>query len=102
MLSEIQILIIFGLSIAGTVTNAVIGYLESNEPFNPRKFVPSVLRAVIAGIGFAVGYGIVDVVITSPGELLIIYASVFLGAAGIDSMWHRISKLQGPRQTPET
>ncbi len=63
----------------------MLGWLESGEPFNPRKFGGSVIRALIAGIIFAVGYQI-----SSPfGILDLFYA--FLGGAGVDVLGNRIA-----------
>ena len=43
-------------SLGGGLVAALLGWLESNEPFNPRKFGGSIIRALIAGAVFAAGY----------------------------------------------
>jgi hypothetical protein len=54
-------LVLVSLSaILGGLIYAVAGWLDSGEPFNGRAFGRSALAAVIAGIGFAVGYIFID------------------------------------------
>lgn len=40
---------------AGGIVLALLGFLDSKEPFDPRKFGASALRALIAGVFYAVG-----------------------------------------------
>ena len=67
----------------GGMLSAGLGYLESGSAFDPKKFGASVIRAVVAGIIFAVGYvfsdgiGIVDILIA------------IVGGAGIDVLGNR-------------
>ena len=71
--------------LSGGLVAALAGWLESGEPFNSRKFGGSVIRALIAGIIFAVGYQL-----SSPfGILDLFYA--FLGGAGVDVLGNRIA-----------
>lgn len=91
MIGILQILLIFVTAIGGAVFAATLGWLESGEPFNPRKFVPSIMRAVVSGIIFVLGFGLADLIITTPGQLAIICFSVFVGGAGIDVLGHRVT-----------
>ena len=72
-------------ALMGGLAAALLGWLESGEPFNPRKFGGSVIRALIAAVVFAVGYRLSDAV----GMLDLFYA--FLGGAGIDVIGNRIA-----------
>jgi drug/metabolite transporter (DMT)-like permease len=71
--------------LSGGLVAALLGWLESGEPFNPRKFGGSVIRALVAGVIFAVGYHIAD----SLSILDLLYA--FLGGAGVDVLGNRIA-----------
>ena len=76
-------------SLSGGLAAALLGWLESGETFNPRKFGGSVIRALIAGVVFAVGYHLADGV----SILDLLYA--FLGGAGVDVLGNRIASKFG-------
>ena len=67
----------------GGVFSALMGWLDSKEPFNPRIFGKSVMFAVLAGIGFAVAYNFTDGVTGKDISL------AFLSGAGWDSITNR-------------
>jgi drug/metabolite transporter (DMT)-like permease len=71
--------------LSGGLVTALLGWLESGEPFNPRKFGGSVIRAMVAGVVFAVGYHIADTL----SIMDFLYA--FLGGAGVDVIGNRIA-----------
>ncbi len=88
-------------ALLGGLVAALLGWLDSNEAFNPRKFGGSGIRALIAGIVFAVGYHLSGQV----GTLDLFY--VFLGGAGVDVLGNRIAAKFGNGsfplpKTPET
>ncbi len=70
---------------AGGLIAALLGWLESNESFNARKFGGSAVRALVAGAIFAAGYEYSS----SVGILDLFYA--FLGGAGVDVIGNRIA-----------
>ena len=72
-------------AVMGGVVVALLGWLESSEPFNIRKFGGSVIRALIAGAIFAAGYEMSD----SAGWRDLFYA--FLAGAGVDVIGNRIA-----------
>jgi len=82
---NIAVLFIALLACAGGIVSALLGWLDSGEPFVPRKFMASVVRALIAGVVFAVGYTLVD------GISNLDLFTAFLGGAGIDVLGNRIS-----------
>jgi hypothetical protein len=43
-------------ALLGGFVAALVGWLESNDTFDPRKFGGSAIRALVAGIIFAAGY----------------------------------------------
>ncbi len=69
----------------GGVVTALLGWTESNLPFNIKKFMSSVIRALIAGVGIAVvfEYG------GSIGPLS--YLIAFLAGAGVDVGGNRVA-----------
>ena len=67
----------------GGMSVALLGWAESQEPFNPRKFLASVIRSLIAALVFSIG---------SSGEITwpnLFYA--YLGGAGVDVLGNRLS-----------
>lgn len=71
---------------AGGIVAALLGWLDSGQTFAPRKFLSSVLRALVAAAVFAVGYTITPEL---AGILGIITA--FLAGAGVDVIGNRLS-----------
>ena len=72
-------------ALLGSLVAALLGWLESKEPFNIRKFSGSAIRALIAGAVFAAGYELSGTF----GILDLFYA--FLGGAGVDVIGNRIA-----------
>jgi hypothetical protein len=81
-------------ALAGGIAVALLGWLDSHEPFNPRKFGGSAVRAFVAGIVFATSYHAVPIINT----LDIFFA--FLGGAGIDVLGNRIAGSLGNGSFP--
>lgn len=71
-------------SVGGLIA-ALLGWLESNESFNARKFGGSAIRALIAGAIFAAGYEYSN----SVGVMDLFFA--FLGGAGVDVIGNRVA-----------
>ena len=70
----------------GGIISAVLGWLDSGETFDARKLTSSIIRALVAGIVFAVGYEYAG------GQITIIDIFVALVAgAGIDAGGNRIA-----------
>jgi hypothetical protein len=70
----------------GGIVAALLGWLDSGETFAPRKFLSSILRALVAAAVFAVGYTITPVL---AGILGVITA--FLAGAGVDVIGNRLA-----------
>jgi len=85
MLSNIQIVTLSALSVLGAIVSATLGWLESGEPFDGRKYASSVLRAIVAGLVSALGFSTVTSV--EPWDYII----AFLGGAGVDVIGKRAS-----------
>ena len=81
-------------ALLGGLIAALVGWLESNEPFDPRKFGGSAIRALVASIIFAAGYQLSD----SVTVLDLFYA--FLGGAGVDVLGNRIAGKLGNGSFP--
>ena len=83
MLTSLEISAIALVSVLGAVVSATLGWLESGEDFDTRKYAASVLRAVIAGLVFAYGFS------TFEEATPWLYLAAFLGGAGVDVLGHR-------------
>lgn len=68
----------------GAVCCALLGWLDSQEPFNPRKFAYSLIHAVVAGITFAAAYTYV------PPLTVVMLFVAFLGGMGVDAGLNRV------------
>jgi len=90
MLSDIQTLQVMLSALGGAIFSAVLGWGESGEPFNARKFAMSILRAIVAGLGIGITayYGLEATTLTST---IITCAVVFLAGMGIDAGGNRLS-----------
>jgi hypothetical protein len=69
----------------GGIVAALLGWCDSGEAFEVRKFSASIIRALVAGVVFAVGYSYTNGL--SPIDLGI----AFVGGAGVDVLGNRIS-----------
>lgn len=87
-------LIIALVALLGGLVAALVGWLDSKEAFDARKFGGSAVRSLIAGIVFAVGYHLAGAVST----LDLFYA--FLGGAGVDVLGNRIAGKLGNGSFP--
>ena len=83
-------------ALLGGIVAALLGWLESGEPFNLRKFGGSLIRSLIAAAIFAAGYQLSG----SIGIIDLFYA--FLGGAGVDVIGNRISGKLGNGSFPLT
>ncbi len=81
-------------ALLGGLVAAVLGWLQCSESFDLRKFGGSGIRALIAGVIFAVGYHLSGPV----GILDLFYA--FLGGAGVDVIGNRIAGKLGNGSFP--
>jgi hypothetical protein len=78
----------------GGLVSAGLGWLESHESFEPRKFGSSAIRSLLAAVIFTVGYTFSGGI----GILDLLYA--FLGGAGVDVLANRISGKLGNGSFP--
>lgn len=69
----------------GGVVTALLGWTESNQPFDAKKFMSSVIRALIAGVGIAAAFDYGG----SIGPLS--YFIAFLAGAGVDVGGNRVA-----------
>lgn len=67
----------------GGLAAATLGYLESKEPFEPKKFARSVIVALVAAASFAVGFTLGNG--ASARDVLL----AFLSGAGLDVIANR-------------
>jgi len=67
----------------GGIIAALAGWLESEEEFNVKKFMRSVVRSLVAGVGIAVAYNYIN------DLSLIDLGMAWLAGAGVDVLGHR-------------
>ncbi len=82
-----EVLYIAGAAFLGGVVSSLLGWIGTTEPFVPRKFLSSVIRGLIAGVVFAIGYQFLNAGITIMDILV-----AFVAGAGADSLGNRIGK----------
>lgn len=80
-----EILFVAVAAFGGGIAAAVMGWLESGEVFIGRKFTASVIRALVAGGVFAVGYTLVGNI--SIMDIII----AFCAGAGVDVLGNRVA-----------
>jgi O-antigen/teichoic acid export membrane protein len=83
----IQLVVLTVVAVGGAILSALSGWADSNELFNIRKFYPSIIRALIAGLLVVVGFqGATEITYFD-------YLFAFLGGLGVDAGGHRIAKV---------
>ena len=83
-------LVYLGLSaFGGGVVAGLLGYAKAGKTFSARKYLPTVLRALLAGGTIAVTYNFVGDVVS--GAALV---TAFLAGAGVDVGLHRIAGIK--------
>ena len=80
-----NVLWIAGSAFVGGIVAAMLGWLDSGESFEVRKFSASVARALVAAVVFAVGYSYTNSL--SPIDIGI----AFVGGAGVDVLGNRVT-----------
>ena len=83
-IDDLTLTICLLVAVAGTITAATLGWLDSGEPFNGRKFTSSILHAVVAGIVIVIGYSFRSTVDWFD------FVLIFLTGAGVDVTLNRI------------
>lgn len=85
---------IFYIAVAafgGGIIAGLLGWLESHEGFSFRKFLPSILRALVAGGIIAVSYPFLESMGLWAGLI-----GAFLTGAGVDVLGHRVAGSMKP------
>ena len=82
-------------ALAGGLVAAFLGWLDSKEPFDARKYGGSAIRALFAAVVFAAGYELSH---STVAVLDLFYA--FLGGAGVDAMGNRVAGKLGNGSFP--
>lgn len=85
MISNIELTLLTSLAVLGALLAAGGGWAESGEPFNMRKFYPSLLKAIIAGIVIVLGYRTTSEVNTFD------FLLVFVAGMGFDAGGKRVT-----------
>lgn len=86
-MTDVEMLLLALAAVAGAIVAALLGWGESHEPFEPRKFLSSLGRAVIAAV-------IVTVTeLLLPGNNVTVkdYLYAFLVGGGVDVFGNRLA-----------
>jgi hypothetical protein len=93
-------LILFLATVVGALTTSVLGWLDTGNPFDARKFAPGVIRGIVAAIVvFIASYeGFL-------GEVtMFTYLAAFIAGMAVDVAGNRIAGIlnigQGKTATP--
>jgi hypothetical protein len=91
MATQVQLITLIALSILGGVASAVLGWMDSGEPFNPRVFGASLIRAILgAAVSAMVFQGIDNVDV-------FVYLTAILTGAGFDVLGKRAQAALTPK-----
>jgi len=80
---NLALVVIAAAAFCGGILAAFLGWLDSKEPWDPRKFGKSMGFALLSALGFAIGYSFADTI----GARDIFVA--ILAGAGVDSISNR-------------
>ena len=97
-MTDIEMLILFLATVLGAIVTSTLGWLDSGTAFDARKFIPGVVRGIIAAILiFIASYeGFL-------GEVtLFTYLGAFLAGGGFDTIVNRLTGLSGIGQSKPT
>ena len=79
-----EIIFIGVAAFLGGIVAALLGWTETNEAFDARKFCSSLIRAIIAGGVIAVAFNYSEITLLS-------FLIAFLAGAGVDAGGNRIA-----------
>lgn len=89
-MTDLEMLLVAILAMLGALVAAYLGWANSGEPFNARKFSSSVIRAIVAALLFVAG----SYTTQAPANFLV-YLGAFLGGAGVDVLGNRLAGAVG-------
>jgi hypothetical protein len=88
-MTDLEIIALLFATLFGSIAASVLGWLDSNTPFNARKFYPSLIRgAIAAAITFTASY----VGFVGPINLFT-YLAAFFAGGGFDALGNHVSGL---------
>ena len=84
MAAQLELLAVAIITVIGALVSAGLGWLDSGESFDARKFSSSIIRAIIAGLTVFMGFTF------DPSTITVFdYIMAFLAGAGVDVLGHR-------------
>lgn len=85
---DIELLVLFLVTVLGAITTSGLGWLDSGDTFDARKFVPGVIRGVVAAIIVFIpaSTGYLGTAITLP-----VILGAFLAGMGVDVAGNRLA-----------
>lgn len=85
-MTDLEMLLLAILAILGALVAAYLGWVDSGEPFDARKFSSSIVRAAVAALVFVAGS-----YTTQVQASFMVYLGAFLGGAGVDVLGNRVA-----------
>ena len=85
-----MILYITLAAIGGALASGLLGWLSKHDSFSAIKFLPTFIRACVAGAGVAFAGGLIDVYAAEPNAWAAIIPAFLIGA-GVDIVGHRVA-----------
>ena len=82
---EINLIYIAVAAFFGGIATALIGWTQQGGSWNSKKFISSLVRSLVAGVGIAVAMDY------SGGTAPIIYLLAFLSGAGVEVGGNRVA-----------
>ena len=80
-----NVLLVALAAFVGGIIAALAGWLETQEPFNLRKFGSSIARALLAAVGVAIAYSYAN------NLSALDIAMALLAGAGVDVLGNRVA-----------
>lgn len=82
---SLVILYVILATLFGGIIGAVLGWQDSGENFNARKFMPSVIRTLLVSAVAGITFASLNIPVT-----IVALITVFLAGAGFDAYGNRI------------
>ena len=91
------IVLVFASALLGGVVSALLGWVSTTEPFCARKFITSVIKALIGAVVITVAFDF------SGTTAIILLLAAFLSGAGVDAGVKRVTNaITAPPPCDET
>lgn len=98
-MNEVEVVIVAFATIFGAITSGWLGWLESGEPFDTRKFIATMLRGILMSLVEFVG---ISSLLPDMQLTVITLITAFLIGAGFDVLLKRGQGVIEAKPSPST